>query len=68
MDNKGTIIRAGPNFDKDLKELYSTQLMQLIARARSVVRDLNPENDLTFLRMRTKLHEILIAPGWLLKG
>lgn len=63
MDNKGNIIRASPNMDKDLKELYSTQLMQLTARARSVVRDLNPENDLTFLRMRTKLHEILIAPG-----
>jgi len=27
-----------------------------------VVRDLDPQNDLTFLRIRTKKHEIMIAP------
>ena len=26
------------------------------------VRDLDPENDLTFLRIRTKKHEVMIAP------
>lgn len=32
-------------------------------KARSVVRDLDPTNDLTFLRIRTKKHEIMVAPG-----
>lgn len=27
-----------------------------------MVRDLDPQNDLTFLRIRTKKHEIMIAP------
>ena len=31
--------------------------------ARSCVRDLDPQNDLTFLRLRTKKQEILMAPG-----
>ena len=26
------------------------------------MRDLDPQNDLTFLRVRTKKHEIMIAP------
>jgi len=27
-----------------------------------VVRDLDPQNDLTFLRIRSKKHEIMVAP------
>ena len=30
--------------------------------ARSAVRDLDPQNDLQFLRLRSKQHEILVAP------
>ena len=30
--------------------------------ARSVVRDLDPTNDLTFFRMRSASHEVLVAP------
>ena len=32
-------------------------------QARSAVRDLDPTNDITFLRLRSKKNEILIAPG-----
>jgi hypothetical protein len=32
-------------------------------QARSVVRDLDPCNDLTFLRVRSLKTEILVAPG-----
>jgi dynein light chain roadblock-type len=32
-------------------------------KAKSCVRDLDPQNDLTFLRIRTKKQEILVAPG-----
>jgi len=34
----------------------------LIGKARSMVRDLDPQNDLTFVRIRSKKHEILVAP------
>lgn len=36
---------------------------QLTAKARSVVRDIDPQNDLTFLRVKSKKHEIMVAPG-----
>lgn len=37
--------------------------MFLLLQARSAVRDLDPLNDITFLRMRSKKSEILLAPG-----
>lgn len=37
-------------------------MSQLSDKARSVVRDLDPGNDLTFLRIRSKKHEIMVAP------
>ena len=41
---------------------YSALISQLAAKARSVVRDLDPQNDLTFLRIRSKKHEIMVSP------
>ena len=35
---------------------------QLAQKARSIVRDLDPSNDLTFLRIKTKQNEIMVAP------
>ncbi|XP_059474673.1 dynein light chain roadblock-type 2-like isoform X3 [Neocloeon triangulifer] len=49
MDNTSTVQYAG-------------LVSQLADKARSVVRDLDPTNDLTFLRVRTKKHEIMLAP------
>lgn len=42
---------------------YAGLLHQLTMKARSTVRDIDPQNDLTFLRIRSKKHEIMIAPG-----
>ncbi len=41
---------------------YAALITQLAAKARSCVRDLDPQNDLTFLRIRTRKHEIMVAP------
>lgn len=49
LDNQTTVNYAG--------------LISLLAdKARSTVRDLDPSNDLTFLRVRSKKHEIMVAP------
>ncbi|KAG2379635.1 hypothetical protein C9374_006752 [Naegleria lovaniensis] len=61
VNSEGIPIRSDFMND-DVKVKYAANITQLVAKARSVVRDLNPQNDLTFLRVRTKLHEILIAP------
>lgn len=42
---------------------YASLLHSLVANARNCVRDTDPQNDLTFLRVRSKKHEIMIAPG-----
>ncbi|XP_062401986.1 dynein light chain roadblock-type 1 [Sardina pilchardus] len=41
---------------------YAGLLHQLLMKARSTVRDIDPQNDLTFLRIRSKKNEIMIAP------
>ena len=42
---------------------YAGLIHQLTTKARSTVRDIDPQNDLTFLRLRSKKHEIMVAPG-----
>uniref|UniRef100_A0A3Q3FU87 Dynein light chain roadblock n=1 Tax=Labrus bergylta TaxID=56723 RepID=A0A3Q3FU87_9LABR len=42
---------------------YAGLLHQLVMKARSTVRDIDPQNDLTFMRVRSKKNEIMIAPG-----
>lgn len=42
---------------------YSSLLHQLTLKAKSAVRDLEPNNELTFFRIRSKKNEIMIAPG-----
>lgn len=42
---------------------YAGLLHQLTMKAKSTVRDIDPQNDLTFLRIRSKKHEIMVAPG-----
>lgn len=42
---------------------YAGLVHQLTGKARTTVRDLDPTNDLSFLRLRTTKNEIMIAPG-----
>ena len=60
VNSEGVPIRS--TIDQSLTTQYAANLTQLAAKARSVVRDLDPQNDLTFLRIRSKKHEIMVAP------
>ncbi|NXH12761.1 DLRB2 protein, partial [Bucco capensis] len=40
---------------------YASLLHQLTMKTRSIVRDIDPLDDLTFLRIRSKKHEIMVA-------
>ncbi|KAI8927123.1 hypothetical protein BC831DRAFT_511075 [Entophlyctis helioformis] len=60
VNMEGIPIRTTLDHDKTIQ--YAALITQLTAKARSVVRDLDPQNDLTFLRIRSKKHEIMIAP------
>ena len=40
----------------------AAKITDLAKKARSVVRDIDPQNDLTFFRVRTKRSEVMVAP------
>lgn len=55
-------IPVKSTLDNTTSVQYAALMGQLSDKARSVVRDLDPSNDLTFLRIRSKKHEIMVAP------
>ena len=61
VNGDGVAVRS--SLDPAATQKYAQHITSLAAKARSVVRDLDPQNDLTFLRLRSKTDEIMIAPG-----
>ena len=55
-------IAIKSTFDNDVTVQYAALVSHFTNKSRSVVRHLDAENELKFLRLRTKKHEILIAP------
>ncbi|CAM9436775.1 unnamed protein product [Bubo scandiacus] len=60
INAEGIPIRT--TLDNSVSVQYAGLLHQLTMKARSTVRDIDPQNDLTFLRIRSKKHEIMVAP------
>lgn len=52
--------------DEETSNAYGSLVHDLVRRTRHGVRDLDPANDLTFFRIRTKKHEIMVVPGSLI--
>ncbi len=61
VNSEGIPIKT--TLDNSTTVQYAGLLYQLTLKARSVVRDIDPQNDLTFLRIRSKKNEIMVAPG-----
>ncbi|KAI8896930.1 hypothetical protein BC833DRAFT_595696 [Globomyces pollinis-pini] len=57
--HEGTVIRS--TMDNIQTPQISTLVTPLAARSKGVVRDLDPEDELKFLRIRSKKHEIMVA-------
>ncbi|XP_076047781.1 dynein light chain roadblock-type 2-like isoform X2 [Oratosquilla oratoria] len=60
VNSEGIPIKS--TLDNPTTIQYTGLISGLTDKAKSVVRDLDPTNDLTFLRVRSKKHEIMIAP------
>ncbi|XP_033255325.1 dynein light chain roadblock-type 2-like, partial [Drosophila miranda] len=60
VNNEGIPVKS--TLDNTTTVQYAGLMSQLADKARSVVRDLDPSNDMTFLRVRSKKHEIMVAP------
>ncbi|KAM9854043.1 dynein light chain roadblock-type 2 [Aulostomus maculatus] len=50
------------SLDNSTTVQYAGLLRQLTLKARSTVRDIDPQNDLSLLRIRSRKHEIIVAP------
>mmetsp|Transcript_12942 Transcript_12942/g.17696 ORF Transcript_12942/g.17696 Transcript_12942/m.17696 type:complete len:99 (+) Transcript_12942:69-365(+) len=60
VNDEGQAIRT--TAEAAVTQQYAELIPQLAAMARSLVRDLDPQNDLQFLRIRSRMHEIMVAP------
>ncbi len=61
VNSDGMPIRSTID-DTNVQNQYAHLITALAAKARHCVRDLDPTNDLTFLRIRSKKNEIMVAP------
>lgn len=48
--------------DRLLTIQYAALITQMVAKSRAAVKELDATNDLSFLRIRSRKHEILVAP------
>merc|ERR1712110_247204 len=60
INGEGAVVKT--SMDNTATARITSTIGGLITQARSVVRDLDPANDLAFLRLRSDKNEILVAP------
>ena len=64
VDEAGKILRTtmSTTGNDTAPSNYAKKVTELAKKARSVVRDIDPLNDLTFFRVRSRRQEIMVAP------
>lgn len=62
-DKHGAVLRRHPLMNQDDAERYAISMKDLTVKARGVVRDLYPKNELQILRLRLKKQEVMVAHG-----
>ncbi|KAM6163833.1 dynein light chain roadblock-type 1 [Rhynchocyon petersi] len=60
VNTEGIPIKS--TMDNSTTTQYANLMHNFILKARSTVREIDPQNDLTFLRIRSKKNEIMVAP------
>merc|ERR1712241_126194 len=60
VNNDGIPLKS--TLDNTTSVHYASQIHSLTAKARSVIKEIDSSNDLKFMRVRSKKHEILVAP------
>ncbi|OMJ94076.1 hypothetical protein SteCoe_2850 [Stentor coeruleus] len=58
----GTVARSNIDNKSDVNK-YIYNVGDLVDKARSIIRDVDPSNDMTLLRFTLRKHDIIIAPG-----
>ena len=60
VNSDGIPIKS--TLDSHTTTQYSGLINQLVEQARTMFKEIDSTNDLTFLRLRTKKHELMVAP------
>ena len=60
INQDGIPVRT--TMDNSITVLYTGLLKKLTFEAISAVRDIDPRDDVEFMRVKTKKHEIIVAP------
>ncbi|EDV54714.1 dynein light chain roadblock-type 2 [Drosophila erecta] len=61
IDGDGVPVRT--NLPADVTRIYADRMRPLVILARSMVRDLENGDELTYVRLRTRRQETLVATG-----
>eukprot|EP01083_Nonionella_stella_P079245 217270_1 len=62
VNKDGVPIRPSKGMDDQKTKQYAAHILDLNQKARAVIQDLDANNDLTFLRIRSQKDEIMVAP------
>ena len=64
VDENGKVLRTTMQVSEQTANprMIAEKVTKLAKKARSVVRDIDPLNDLTFFRVRARRQEIMVAP------
>jgi dynein light chain roadblock-type len=60
-NRQGQVLRRRQDMTQDDAEKFATSMMALTMQARGVVRDMDPKNELMYMRVRARKHEIMVA-------
>ena len=72
VNEDGKLLRSNKQYDQSgagaeaqrlIANTIASDVARLAKKARSVVRDLKPLNDLVFFRVRAKTKEVMVAPS-----
>ena len=63
MDRDGNVLRYHPSMPQESAANYGNKMALLADLAADCVRNLDPEQSLRLLRIKTKKLELLVAPG-----
>jgi len=58
-DSDGVIVKSTLNESTDLTQSYGLTIAQIVERAKQALKD---NDELTFLKIRTKKHEFIVVP------
>ena len=60
-NKQGQVLRRYPTMTQEDAEVYAESMIKLAYQSRSAVRDLDPQNELRYVRIRARKHEIMLA-------